>query len=479
MVESESGRERQPTFARVAVAITVMAVASIGWPGAAASAPNSAERVSPGSPFGSVVAYPQLAVDHRGDVTAVWQQSLGSGPTVIEASQRSAGGRHWTSAQQISSSGQLQDGQPADGGFPAIAESARGAAVVVWEDNGEIAAAQRTQAFGAWSRPTRISPPAVDPEPPRVVLISAESALAIWTGQMASGNSVVQIASLDLATGRWTTPTTIETSRVLLTGAGLAASTTGRVVAVWKRAIGGSVLGSGVGRSEVLAAVGSSSSRLWHRITRLGQETDLSAQIDASTEASQPQVGVGRNGAAVVVWQAGAATDVRIAVATLGARSREWRRERPLGGSGALYPVLGVGVTATTVAWQSSTGAIWTCSRPTVETAWLPVRRMTSGSSSASGPVIATGADGATVVAWTQKDGTVRAVGHAAGSTNTWPPVTTVARGGAAMPAVVVSEDRSADVVWVHSARPVGPHGSLASMAIEQGTVAVPVCLGR
>ncbi|HUO36941.1 MAG TPA: hypothetical protein VMU34_03445 [Mycobacterium sp.] len=70
-------------------------------------------------------ADPQVAVDSVGDVTAVWDQSDGSGSYVTEAAQRSAGSG-WEAPVAIS-------GAQAVASYPQVVADARGDAVADWD----------------------------------------------------------------------------------------------------------------------------------------------------------------------------------------------------------------------------------------------------------------------------------------------------------------------------------------------------------
>lgn len=459
---------------RWALAAAVGAIAALvavaGWADAAPIAAMRPVQISPTPRAGSVVAYPQLAADRRGDVTAVWQQSWTNGPTVIEASQRLLGSRRWGPAHRISASGVLRNRQPANGESPAIAESPQGAAVAVWEDNGEIAAADRASRSAAWSPPRRISSAGVDPEPPRVTMTGSHSALAIWSGQRPSGVSVVQVARLALPRGHWGAPMTLQRSRRLITGASVAANSRGQTTMAWKRTIRGSPVGSRSVLSDVMVATSGARPER-PRIVVLGRETDLPSQVDANTEIAQPQVGVSHNGRALVAWQAGGSGSVRIAIATRSAGAREWRHEPSIGATGSTYPAVAVAATSVTLAWQSSAGAIFACSENTTARDCSRPTRLAPSSRNASGPVMSTTPSGTTLVAWADGSSTIRLVAHTAIGARRWTHLAIPAAHGAATPAVVAAGRNRADVVWVHSGR---PHHSVPSMAIDAATASLP-----
>ncbi|MBV9605271.1 MAG: hypothetical protein JO027_09195 [Solirubrobacterales bacterium] len=462
------GGERLRAFTTTTLAAVI--AGAFGWCVDAHAATVARVPVAAVSGTQSVVAYPQLATNASGDVTAVWQQSLASSSTVIEAAQRPARAAAWGSPQTISASGVLQDGLAADGEFPAIAATSRGAAVVVWEDNGEIAAAERAGPLDQWSPPVRISSSGVDPEPPGVAITGPHSAMAIWTGQLPSGRSVVQVARVDLTRRRWGAPHTLEASRSLLTGAAIAASPGRAIVGVWKRALRGSVLGARTVQSEVQAASWSSASERTPQIKDVGAETDLSSQADASTESAQPQVGIVGGDGAIVVWQSGAGSDTRIATAVQLVPGREWHRAATLGEGGSLYPALAVSRTSATIAWQSGAGGIWACTTSLLSRGCTTPHRLTARSD-ISGPVISAAEDGATVVAWTQGNGAVWAAGGAKGALGRWATPVKLATRRGATPAVVLADDHWADVAW---ARSDPPRGSVPAANIEAAAVRVP-----
>jgi hypothetical protein len=166
------------------------AEAALLAPGATAFGPP--ELVSPS---GHNVAAPDVALDARGNVVAVWQRADGRGGTAIEAATRPAGG-DWGPPQRLSPPGPRVF-------TPRVAAGGPGAAIVVWTRarRGGLAVegARRPRGRVLFDRAFRIFDP---PERraigrfARVAMDARDRAVVIWERSHALASPVIQ--ALDL-----------------------------------------------------------------------------------------------------------------------------------------------------------------------------------------------------------------------------------------------------------------------------------------
>jgi hypothetical protein len=95
---------------------------------------------------------PVLAVDPQGDATVAWSRGEGGGASVVELATRPAGAA-WGSPVEISSSTEHE------AAFPEIAVNGRGDAAIAWRDaeaGGVALKARDREAGGAWSAPATL-----------------------------------------------------------------------------------------------------------------------------------------------------------------------------------------------------------------------------------------------------------------------------------------------------------------------------------
>jgi hypothetical protein len=148
--------------------------------------------VSISAPGHRQVQDPQIAVDPRGEATAIWQRSDGSN-LVIQGAARAAGGR-WSTPVELTG-GHGQGGQHLQ-----LVVDSSGNATAVWEgyDNSHgttfaIQAAKRAPG-GAWSRPVDISRRTKGLGEPLLALDPQGRSTAIWAIGT-KGGSIIQSAT--------------------------------------------------------------------------------------------------------------------------------------------------------------------------------------------------------------------------------------------------------------------------------------------
>jgi chitodextrinase len=159
------------------------------------------------STLGETAAYSQVTVDAQGDASAIWYDET-AGPSmsgegyVVQSASRAAGAA-WQTPVALSGPGGGQGG-PVLGGNPEIAVNPRGDLVAVWsQSNGSdysVRGAVR-KADGPWQEASSLSSVDQDAGYPQLAVDPRGNAVAVWESSEGSeGEDVVQASGYD-ATG--------------------------------------------------------------------------------------------------------------------------------------------------------------------------------------------------------------------------------------------------------------------------------------
>jgi hypothetical protein len=330
---------------------------------------------------------PRLAMDSRGDAVAVWRQSdtLGSAQ-LAESAVRPAGGV-WQAPAQISGSAQNTEDED-------IAVSAEGEAVAVWNSQGVVQAAVRSFG-GEWGAPVDVSTPGGNALDPEVGMDPQGETVVVWEGEGLDG---VAQSSVRPVSGSWQAPVTI--SEQGISSPHVAIDTGGEAFAVWdvnKGSVEGSVLPVGgswqvptqlstpgeiAAYSQVAVDARGDAFAVWYDESGgpsmtgegyvvqsaerpAGSDWDAPTAISFPTAGqggrvlwSAPEVAVGANGDAAVVWALSDGSDyiVQSAVRPAGG---SWQSSQPLSSfsEDAGYPEIAVDSCGNVAAvWDSSAG---------------------------------------------------------------------------------------------------------------------------
>lgn len=172
---------------------------------------------------GGVVFDPQVAVDGAGNATAVWSGSGG-----IKGSTRPAATGTWQPPLDVSVPGEVT-------GAPDLALDGAGNATAAWTrvQNGRtIRAATRRAAAGTWAAPVDVAPPSSEADVPRLAVDAGGDAIAVWRGQ--SGNDHVTRAAVRSGPdGTWQQATDL--GGPINSEVGVASDPSGNAFAVWWR----------------------------------------------------------------------------------------------------------------------------------------------------------------------------------------------------------------------------------------------------
>jgi hypothetical protein len=250
---------------------------------AAGLAPGAAEWLSMSevSPSGVEDFAPSVAIDPAGEATISWQRWTRDPTTsrVISASRAADG--DWGIPVVLSPPGSFTGD---------VAIDAAGRATTVWwrqlgRGRATVEAASSAVSGGDWSRPVRVSGSRHGASGPHVVVDGEGSSLVVW--ESFDGHTDVIETSEHSLGGRWTTPQVISCARRASGLPQVAIDARGDAIVVWQ---------AKTARHEQIQAV--------TRRGRAGRWSLPFAVSRSSSEAIEPEVGIGEHGTALVVWNA-------------------------------------------------------------------------------------------------------------------------------------------------------------------------------
>ncbi len=249
------------------------------------------------SPIVTGASRPKVAVDARGNATAIWFISPPPGPPAqpkspyVQAATRPAGG-NWSAPQT------LGDMRPGDG--PELAVNARGDAAVIWQDSRATTAVIRATtrpAGGDWApTPQDLTPADKWAEDPTVALDAKGNALAAWRQSGGAKSDLpyrIDTARLP-AGGAWGPPQTISASgrdaSEVNEAPRIAVDLQGNAVALWSDRSPSGDAGQRADSERVFAASAAKDGK-W------GPAQQLTEAL-----SRRPQVAFDGQGNAVAVW---------------------------------------------------------------------------------------------------------------------------------------------------------------------------------
>jgi hypothetical protein len=241
----------------------------------------------PGGSFGAPVdisatgqnaVNPEIAVGPDGTAAAAWQRSNGSN-TIIQAAIRPPGGS-FGAPVDLSAPGQNAFGNPQ------VAVDPSGAVTVVWSrSNGsdEIVQASTRPPGGSFGAPVNLSATGQDNDRPQVATGPEGTATVVWRRSDGT-NTIIQAATRPPG-GVFGAPITISTIGQDAQAPQIATASDGTATAVWFGNVGGNFIIQAATRPPGGA---------------FGAPVELSA---IGQNAFNPQIAVGPDGTATVVWQ--------------------------------------------------------------------------------------------------------------------------------------------------------------------------------
>ena len=227
---------------------------------------------------GGSIYNPQLVVDPAGSVTAIWRRREVS-TSVVQAATRSVGGA-WSTPVDLSVDKSVDVSQPTD--FPQVAVDAAGTVTATWSHfeayKTTVQAATRTT-DGTWSTPVDLSVPGQPARTPDLAVDPAGNATTIWVS-----DTLIQSATRPPG-GTWSAPEVLSTIAGSRANPRIVVDPAGTATAVW-------------GSFTTTYGIQTATRPLG------GTWTDpiyLSAPGEDTFDT--PQVAVDRQGTAIAVWQ--------------------------------------------------------------------------------------------------------------------------------------------------------------------------------
>lgn len=333
-----------PRGLRLAVVlIVVLALGVLGTGFVRARWSGSARLSRPG--HGPEATYPEAGWDGHGDMVAVWIQGDGAHSVVLSSQQRPGWG--WSAPVALSRGVQLVD-------QPQIAINPAGAMVAVWVGDRSLETAFRSSVRAAWSAPVAV-PGGAAGDWPSVGIDNKGRAVLAWGTALDNGRrNGIHVASLSVATGRWSAPVTLAQSDKLLLWPRVAVNARGDAVVVWLRRLRGSILQPAGLWNEVAAVTKPAGSHPWGPAVDLGVEREPQFQGLHSPEFPGPRAAIAADGRVVAVWQAEHAGYV-VPDAAFGRVAGGWQPAATISNQGALMPDVGMDAAGdTTVAWEGT-----------------------------------------------------------------------------------------------------------------------------
>lgn len=221
---------------------------------------------------------PQVAIDSKGNLIAVWLHT----PTQsIQASTKQQKG-HWSHPVNISSS--ATSTTP-----PQIAMDDLGNAVVVWtcsDGINRIVQSTSTTSNGGWSTPVNLSYSGQDAYNPQLVVDSGGNATAVWE-RFDGANTIVQ-ASTRINTKKnqvWSAPVDLSVEGEDASAPQIYTNAQRMVAVVWKRSDGSNF---------IIQASAKGSGASW------SSPVSISA---AGQDATSPQIAIDKQGNIIALWQ--------------------------------------------------------------------------------------------------------------------------------------------------------------------------------
>lgn len=240
-------------------------------PGGAWSAPVAISGTkSPGQP--------RLAVDSRGDFTAIW-----GGFNVIESAELPTGASGWNAPSVLTE---------LDTGSPALAADPAGDVVASWiyaiSSSERLIEGAAKPAGGSWGAPVTLSPVREAVGEPDVAIDSAGDGVAIWSASGPGGGNPVVLAAFKPVSGTWQPPTELAEGITPEIAARVAFTSQEQALAVWWGVAGAD--------NAIESSVGDLAGAGWQ------PAVPISGAVPYS---SQPRIGVDGQGDAVAIWELG------------------------------------------------------------------------------------------------------------------------------------------------------------------------------
>lgn len=332
---------------------------------------------------------PQVVVDAQGNAIAAWLGADETRTAVVAARFTPAGG--WGPVE-------ILDGDESTPSLNVrLAINAQGDAIATWrqEQDGSFAYNIRASRYvpgTGWQGAQRIEQLAQPVSEPRPAMAPDGTAMVAW-GQ-SNGDTFHVTAATSGRSGGWSAPVTLDAANGSAGDAAVAASADGSFMAIWTQP--GAFI------------------EVWARRFRPGTGWEAAARVDAAPNGTlRPTVAMDASGRAIALWVQNGASDLDVwsarHVPGSGWSAPQAVENLPRDADGPQVAIDAAG-NAIAVWHQRETGGstAWSARLP-AGGSWGSVRRLgSSGNADIDFPVLALGANGGGIAAWTQDDGEIR-----------------------------------------------------------------------
>lgn len=390
------------------------------------------------SPANSNAITPQIVVDINGNMTAIWSQFDGAHYVVQTASASSKG--EWSSAIDLSSPG-------GNAYFPQVAIDQKGNLIAVWaRDNGHHFVIQATTKLSSlnccWCAPVDLSGSwPEDATAPQVAFNHQGNAFVIWQ-QYFGGTNIIQCSSKIGMRPEWSFPVNLVAPELYGIGAvqpSLVISQTGGVIAVWRNGSMGSIesaiqnngkqwstpfrlsqVGGQLSAPKVDVDKQGNAVAIWSRnaggthviesaaYSPKGGWGKVEAVSLSSVNSFSPQVAFDGNGDISAVWHALQGENTIIQTAFKQFKS-SWSSPINLSalGQDASEPQIAAGKNSFTVLWKRSNGAHFAiqAAQKLKNSSWSAPRTLSTGGYDAYFPRGAVDVAGRSAAVWLSSNG--------------------------------------------------------------------------
>jgi PKD domain len=429
---SSSAPVRPATFLRTIVLAACITLVAFVAATASRAAPAWLSPQDLSSP-GRDALVPEVAVDPRGNVVAVWAQATAT-YWVIEAARHPVG-RAWSRPVVISRASN-------DASTPRVVVDGKGNAVAVWQwftgKKSIVQSARYASANGRWSPPRTLSAAGRDAIAPRVAINERGDLVAAWTTAAPAGWAVQ--AAYRRAGGSWESAKDLVTPVEGAASPDVAVDAAGRAAAVWAASTGSAWTVEGSYRSR---------SGPWESVSTLSPPS--------RAEAVAPQVALDPNGDAEAVWSQSTASGNLIVRSTRSLASGTWSLPRavsPTGRDGVEPQIITNARGDAAILWTSTaaSGLVASAVYRRAGGDWSGTVLVSGPTSGPLSPRIALDGEGNAVAVWSRATAGHSLVQTAtrAAITGKWTAPLTLSRPGAdaLTPAVALSRKGDGAIVW-------------------------------
>ena len=228
---------------------------------------------------------PQVAVDSKGNIIAVWSQQDVNLQPRIYVNRYNTSTFSWGTPQPIDAA---PSGESA--ALPKLAVDAAGNAIAVWQESAtglfNLWASRYNVLTGVWSVPRRIESDVFYPNTPQLAMDPAGNATVVWARDT-GGQIDIMANRFSITSNLWGTATHVDGTTTAGFEPHVAMDSSGNAMAVWQMLDGTTVM--------VYASRRTAASSVW--------STPVAIETNQSGNSSNAQIAIDSAGNAIAAWQ--------------------------------------------------------------------------------------------------------------------------------------------------------------------------------